>query len=783
MKKFNLLIYFIPLILFLSGKLEAQNITLLGSTSVSAKGNGAAGVPSLNWDIPAGQNRVMIVHFIFERDHSPIPPNSDNYPSGNYGADYFPLTVGGVAMTGRTVLRSYYKLSATPGSPSVDNSDFGTVFYRYTLSDADGLPTGNATFDFSGINLPENAADEVAVSIEIYGNVSPTTTYTPMSANAIDNNSTVTSISVNPTVATAPAGRTAADVMYVAFGATSKDETLAINAGWTIINNMRVNNDVTGLPIIVTGVAPVNEGDGISLLTAYRSGTPGNTTLTKSSNQRIAMMRLNIVPLLPLAKPSVAGTVYNDPDGLPNINGTGTNGGGLWVYAIDENGKVAGKSSAVVNGSGSFTIPTGKLVENETYRIILTNVNVAEGADEPVKTLNTGWITIGENTTGVTPFPDDGTPDGEMTITAGAANISGVRFGIYQLARPLASGTVYNDITGLPDIDGTGTNAGGLYVNAVDTGGVVRGVATVAAATGNWSIAANNLYESYTYDFQLSKNQGTVGQPAPAMELPAGWATVGENDATTGNDGSPDGSFTWTMGSTAKTGIYFGITNADMEVTKTVNMVTANHNQNVVFTITAKNNGTAANTGVIVNDLLPSGYIYVSHTASTGTYTSGTGVWNIGNMAGGATATLTITANAQETGDHINIADISGDNHDIDTSNNTSSASVSVGVACVKPGATGDALASMVGVLTKEEPTVTDWPASVPNGYLVLDAASKGMVITHMTTAQIESLEAIEGMLVYDTDKKCVKLYRGTNPGVETGQTGWVCIQRICLPD
>lgn len=99
---------------------------------------------------------------------------------------------------------------------------------------------------------------------------------------------------------------------------------------------------------------------------------------------------------------------------------------------------------------------------------------------------------------------------------------------------------------------------------------------------------------------------------------------------------------------------------------------------------------------------------------------------------------------------------------------------------CTKPGAVGFALESSVGILTKQNVTIANWPQSVPNGYIVLDAAQKGMVITHMTTVQIDALTPVEGMLVYDTDEQCVKLYRGLTPLIDPLRTGWQCIARGC---
>ena len=122
-----------------------------------------------------------------------------------------------------------------------------------------------------------------------------------------------------------------------------------------------------------------------------------------------------------------------------------------------------------------------------------------------------------------------------------------------------------------------------------------------------------------------------------------------------------------------------GISNleSDLAVTKTVSNSTPLVGSNVNFTITAKNNGASNNTNVTVNDLLPSGYTYVSHTASTGTYVPGTGVWTIGNLNDAANATLTITAIVNATGNFTNTATISTTSGiaDPNTTNNTASVS------------------------------------------------------------------------------------------------------------
>ena len=108
----------------------------------------------------------------------------------------------------------------------------------------------------------------------------------------------------------------------------------------------------------------------------------------------------------------------------------------------------------------------------------------------------------------------------------------------------------------------------------------------------------------------------------------------------------------------------------DLGVTKTV----ANGplpNQ-VEFTITATNAGPNDDKNVVVTDVLPVGYTYVSSNPSTGTYSNTTGKWNIGNFANGGSATLTILATINASGAVNNTASIKGSNLDLNTVNNSS---------------------------------------------------------------------------------------------------------------
>ncbi len=88
---------------------------------------------------------------------------------------------------------------------------------------------------------------------------------------------------------------------------------------------------------------------------------------------------------------------------------------------------------------------------------------------------------------------------------------------------------------------------------------------------------------------------------------------------------------------------------SDMQVTKTADDITAPAGTNVIFTITALNQGPSNATGIKVTDLLPSGFLYVSHNAASGTsYNTATGTWNIGAMGTGTNKILDRNGNCEK---------------------------------------------------------------------------------------------------------------------------------------
>ncbi|MCA9123215.1 MAG: DUF11 domain-containing protein [Planctomycetaceae bacterium] len=112
---------------------------------------------------------------------------------------------------------------------------------------------------------------------------------------------------------------------------------------------------------------------------------------------------------------------------------------------------------------------------------------------------------------------------------------------------------------------------------------------------------------------------------------------------------------------------------ADLSLTKAVDDATPNVGDNVTFTITVSNAGPDAATNTAVSDALPAGMTFVSDAPSQGTFNSTTGIWTVGTIANGGTATLQVVASVDSTGAKTNTAQVSAaDQADSDSTPNNS---------------------------------------------------------------------------------------------------------------
>ncbi|WP_188711475.1 DUF11 domain-containing protein, partial [Alteromonas lipolytica] len=111
----------------------------------------------------------------------------------------------------------------------------------------------------------------------------------------------------------------------------------------------------------------------------------------------------------------------------------------------------------------------------------------------------------------------------------------------------------------------------------------------------------------------------------------------------------------------------------DLALSKAVDNAAPNLGDNVSFTLTVSNTGPDAATNVVVTDPLPAGFTFVS---TDGSYNATTGLWTVGSLASGATATLTIVATTTDSSAVTNTASVTADQTELDSSDNADSATV-----------------------------------------------------------------------------------------------------------
>jgi uncharacterized repeat protein (TIGR01451 family) len=104
--------------------------------------------------------------------------------------------------------------------------------------------------------------------------------------------------------------------------------------------------------------------------------------------------------------------------------------------------------------------------------------------------------------------------------------------------------------------------------------------------------------------------------------------------------------------------VSFVAARSDLSLNKTVDDDTPNVGQNVSFTIVVTNAGPDPASGVSVLDRLPPGLTFVSSAPQVGSYSQATGIWTIGGLAVGGTATLTLVATSTTTQAVTNTAEV-----------------------------------------------------------------------------------------------------------------------------
>ncbi len=110
----------------------------------------------------------------------------------------------------------------------------------------------------------------------------------------------------------------------------------------------------------------------------------------------------------------------------------------------------------------------------------------------------------------------------------------------------------------------------------------------------------------------------------------------------------------------------------DVVITKIVDNSTPFIGEHVFFTVEVENNGPLTLSNIQVSEQILSGYTYVNHTASEGSYNETTGIWDIPSIGANSTVTLVIEVIVNPSGDYSNTAQIITDIPEDGNGNNNS---------------------------------------------------------------------------------------------------------------
>ena len=347
-----------------------------------------------------------------------------------------------------------------------------------------------------------------------------------------------------------------------------------------------------------------------------------------------------------------------------------------------------------------------------------------------------GGMTITNITTAATGDQTDPSTVGddldEEIVVAESANLITVKTLASGTSTPAEGDIVIFEIEVTNDGPNTATNVSltdllpsGLTATAAN-GGITQGI--YDSGSGLWTIGSLANGASAILTLQGTVDTGSGGVTITNVTT----AAVGDqNDPTTVGD-----DLTESVGS---------VNDADLVTVKTLASgdATPDEGDTVTFEILVTNNGAAQATNVSLTDLLPAGITYTTNTVTQGTYVSGSGLWTIGTLNSGVSATITLsgTVDVGEGGNTItNITTAAtGDQPDPSTAGDDLNEAVTVNNAAdlvtVKTLASGDATPEEGDTVTFEI-LVTNNGAAQATDVSLTDSLPAGITYTGGTVTQ-----------------------------------------------
>ncbi|MCC7333491.1 MAG: DUF11 domain-containing protein [Pirellulaceae bacterium] len=403
-------------------------------------------------------------------------------------------------------------------------------------------------------------------------------------------------------------------------------------------------------------------------------------------------------------------TVFNDgPSGATNVEVVDTLPAGV-TFVSATGGTVTG---GTVGTNGPVTIDLGSMASKQTKVITLT-VNVASNAAASISNSaivrstesTAGFDRDTTNNTATEPTATQGTIDLELTKTASAASVKPGQSLVYTIVvtnKGPSDATLVSLTDNIPD--------GIRITSATSTVGTV----TIPASAQD-TTAANA--DDLTLNIGNLVKDATVTITVNATVLPGTTGSI----TNTANVSTTDTSLIETITANNTGSVTTTLTpEIDLAITKTDSVDPATAGSPLTYTITVTNSGPSTATNVNVTDNLPTGVSFTSGSASQGTVSNAAGVvtGNLGTLAPGASATMTIIVgvNAATRGTITNTVSVVGAETEPITNNNSASQDTVINgsvdlvitkVDSIDPVAVGGALSYTIEVTNNGPSTATN---------------------------------------------------------------------------
>ncbi len=449
-------------------------------------------------------------------------------------------------------------------------------------------------------------------------------------------------------------------------------------AGTTVVNNATIPGQIASATVAVPKAV-----SNVTLTKTTSNSLPNvgqqfSYTIIASNNGAAEASGVQVTDVIPAGLTFNSYTAsqgtYNSVTGIWNV-GTITNGASAVLQLfVTPTASVAGTSvinTATTPGQiASATVAVPKAVSNVTLTKTTSNSlpNVGQQFSYTITATNNGSSTAtGVQVTDVIPA---GLTFNSYTATQGTYNSV---TGIWDVGT-LDSGT---SATLLLFVTPTAPIAGTSVINTATSPGQIASATVVVPHVPNVTLnktasnSAPNVGQQFNYTVTVTNNgSSTVNGVQVTDIIPAGLifnsytATQGTYNSVTGlwNIGTLVNGASATLklfvtptdslagrtvtnnatlvntGQTVNATVH--VPEANVKLTKTTSNNNPNVGQQFNYTVTVKNNGPDTATGVQVTDIIPAGLIFNGYTASQGTYNSVTGLWDVGTLVNGASATL-----------------------------------------------------------------------------------------------------------------------------------------------